>query len=83
MQTVRSTAGRPHYWEQYRFPDSQSGERHQQPIDSHTGSGCRWHPVFHRGEEVFIQNHCFVITGGGEPCLIDEPFALDDRIDQL
>ena len=69
--------------EQNRLPNRQSGQRHQQAIDTHSGTGRRRHPVLEGGQEILVERHCLVVTGGRCAGLRLEPFALDNRIDEF
>src|SRR5262245_16050082 len=56
-----STPGRngdslgPGEWEQDRLPDSLPREEHHKPVDAHTHTAGRGHPVFHGPQEVLVQ----------------------------
>ena len=72
-----------HHWEEYGFADSEAGEGHEEAVDSHAVAGGWWHALFHCGEEVFVEDHGFVVSVGGEAGLVFEAFALDDWVDEF
>lgn len=39
--------------------------------------------MLHRAEEILVQTHRLIITGGRQSGLVNEPFALNDRVDEL
>ena len=80
---TRRSFTRAHEWEQDRLADPQTGERHHQPVDTHPDPAGRRHRILHRPQELFVQDHRLVVTQTGDPGLILESQALNDRIDQL
>src|SRR4051794_38791680 len=43
--------------EQDRLPNTQTGERHHQPVDPHSHTARGWHPVFEGLQEVLVECH--------------------------
>src|SRR3982751_5294755 len=69
--------------EEDRFPNAESGEHHQEPVDSHSHATGRRHSVLHGAQEIFVDLHRFGVAGGGEQRLRDQPFALHHGIDEF
>ncbi len=70
-------------WEEDGFANSESRDGHEQSVDSHAHSAARWHSVFERTEEFFVEGHRFGVTASGQLGLFDKPFPLNDGVDQL
>lgn len=70
-------------WEEDGFADAEAGESHEEAVDAHAGAGGWWHACFHCGEEVFVEDHCFVVAACCEAGLVFEAFALDDWVDEF
>src|SRR4051812_14641534 len=58
--------------EQDGFANAEPGERHQQPVDTHTQASGRRHPVLHRAQEILVQPHRLVVPTGREQRLLNE-----------
>src|SRR5699024_10592462 len=69
--------------EQDGLPDPESGERHEQAVDTHAETGRGRHALLHRGEEVLVEHHRLVVAGRGQARLVLETLTLDHRVHQL
>src|SRR3954451_9168462 len=68
---------RSHEGKEDGFANPQTGERHQEPIDSHAHAAGRWHSVLHRTQKVFVELHGVGITLGRQQRLRDQPLTLN------